>query len=208
MHGYELTERGKILVAIVLVLLLLLVPSAILLYTAMAGQASPPPADNDAQASGDYPPLIAEMAPSQSIESPPPTGGGFNPPDISYPNAGGNPGGQYPTSPPGLGQPSVDHSEGTLSFFFSPGIQNTLDVETASMLGIFLSSPKNSPDSLIAVEIPILSEDYTEKTTSAVISAFAARGVREQRLSFRTGPDEAADGPFKVSLYFFTQPEK
>ena len=41
MYGYELTERGKILVAILLVLLFLLIPSAIILYSAMSGEASP-----------------------------------------------------------------------------------------------------------------------------------------------------------------------
>ena len=205
MYGYELTERGKIMVAIILVLLLLLIPSAILLYTAMSNETSPPP-DQGSQTSGVPPPSIFETPPNNGSESsPPPNGGGFNQPDALPSDDNVNPGGQYPTSPPGLGQPYVDPSEGTLSFFFSPGLQNTIDVETSSMLGIFLSSSKNVPGSLIAVEIPSLSDEHTEKTKSAIVSAFAALGIREQRLSFRTDQDGEATDPFRVNLSFSAQ---
>jgi len=208
MHGYELTERGKILVAVVLVLLLLLIPSAILLYTAMSSQAYTPPADQDPKASVSPPPLIMETPPPEISESPPPNGGGFNPPDISPPNGNGSAGSQEPSKPPNLSQPSVDSSAGTLSFFFSPSLYNTIDAETSSMLRVFLSSPKNAPDSQISVEIPKLSDEDAEKTISAIVSAFAAFGVRQQRLAFITQPGEAADGLFKVSLSFSAQRTK
>jgi len=205
MYGYELTERGKIMVAIILVLLLLLIPSAILLYTAMSNETAPPTPNQSTQSSGAPASSISETPPYNGTESPPPTGGGFNQPG-DLPNDGSvNPGGQYPTSPPGLGQPYVDPSEGTLSFFFSPGLQNTIDMETSSMLGIFLSSSKNVPDSQITVEIPPLSAEHAEKTKSAIVSAFAALGIREQRLTFRTIQDEEASDPFRVNLSFSTQ---
>ena len=205
MYGYELTERGKIMVAVILVLLLLLIPSAILLYTAMSNETATPPPDQGSQTSRVLHSSISVTPPNSDAERPPPTGGGFTQPYALPMDGDVNPGGQYPTSPPGLGQPYVDPSEGTLSFFFSPGLQNTIDMETSSMLGIFLSSSKNAPDSLIAVEIPPLSAEHTEKTKSAVVSAFAALGIREQRLSFRTNQDEEASDPFRVNLSFSTQ---
>jgi len=203
MHGYKLTDRGRILVTLVFVVLFLLIPSAILLYTAMAGQADLPPADDIPSTSGTSPPPIIETVPPEISNSPPPNGGGFNPPDVTPTNGDGTV--QETPRPPGPGQPSVDPSEGTLSFFFSPNLQNTLDVETSTMLSTFLSSDKNTQDSLIAVEFPQLSGKDAEKVISAVISAFAAHGVREQRLAFITDSKWTEEEPFEVRLSYFVQ---
>ena len=208
MQGYELTERGKIIVAIVLVLLLLLIPSAILLYTAMSGQAAPPPSDQNPGESGSSPPSVSVTLPPLNSESPPPNGGGFNPPEVLTPDSNGGLGEKAPSRPPGAGQPEIDTSEGTLSFFFSPSLQNTIDVETSSMLCAFLKSPKNIPDSMIAVEMPQLSGEDADKTISAIISAFAALGVQEQRLAFVTYPNGIIEGIFSVNLTFLTQQSK
>jgi len=203
MHGYKLTDRGRILVTLVFVVLFLLIPSAILLYTAMTGQSDQPPAGDSPSTSGTSPPAIVETVPPEISESPPPNGGGFNPPDVTPTN--GNGAGQETSPPPGPGQPSVDPSEGTLSFFFSPNLQNTLDVETSTMLSTFLSSDKNTQDSLIAVEFPQLPGKDADKVISAVISAFAAYGVREQRLAFITDSKGAEEEPFEVRLSYIVQ---
>ena len=108
MDGYELTERGKILVAILLVLLFLLIPSAIILYSAMSGGASP-----------------------------------------------------------------ADASSG--------------DSDEPQVAGVH------------APMLSILSDD---KTKSAIISDFAAFGIRGQRLSSINNHNCSEDGPFKVYMSF------
>ena len=211
MHSYELTERGKIIVAILLVLLLLLVPSAILALKAMA-QPAAPPANQD---SGYSETLLPEILPP-AADSPPPNGGGFNPTYVlpSNNNVALNEGeealpGVQPTDQPAApGQPIVDPSGGTLSFFFAPELQNTLDAETLSMLGVFMDSPKNSQDTLIAVEMPRLPEDDQNKLISAVVSAFAAHGVGEQRLAYIVNSSAASGGVFEVKLSYIPAPVK
>ena len=219
MEGYELTERGKVVIAIVLVLLLLLIPSAILTLKAMANQPAQPAASDKSPEASEalHPPLIV-ITPPIITESPPPNGGGFSPmdvlptdvfpPDLLPP--GGNAAAETPGSamPPQSSHPSVNPTDGTLSFSFSPTQQDALDSETLSVLDVFLSSPKNTRDSAIIVEMPALSSGLTDRFMSAVISAFAEHGVAEQRLAFATVSSSAPDEPFIVNIYFFRQSVK
>jgi len=210
MRGYELTERGKIVVAVLLVLLLLLIPSAILSLKAMS-QPNAPSNNPSPDSSGASSP---SGMPSIITDSPPPNGGGFTPPYVSPPNGNNNTGqaslsnSQSPDKPAGIGQPSIEVSEGKISFFFSPSLQNTLDVETSSLLDDFISSPKNAPDTLIAVEMPKLSDEDAEKLMSAVVSALAAQGIREQRLAYIVRSTEATGDVFEVNLYYIPNPIK
>ena len=193
MHSYELTERGKIIVAVILVFLFFVLPAVFLAVKAWV-QPAEPPGQQDGNASGVKPPAIVETVPPEISKSPPPNGGGFNPPDVFTPEtSSGN--GREPEEqdarPPG--QPSVDPAEGRLSFYFSPDTQTTLGVEIIPMLTTFLDSPKNTPDSLIAVELPPLPAGDMDKIIDAVINAFAALGVEAQRLQFITRPAELPD---------------
>jgi len=219
MDGYELTERGKIVIALILVLLLLLVPAAILAYKTMENVPSHPNGNNDSGASAAVPPPFIESSSPGNIDSPPPSGGGFsNPPDVlspgisspdvSFPGGNGSPGGQNSAAPPQSGQVSVNPSEGTLSFSFSQTGQNALDSETISALDAFLSSPKNTQDAIIVVEIPALSDTGAEKLTNAVVSAFVMKGLKEQRLAFVTTPVKTDAESFEVNLYYTTRIEK
>ena len=196
MNSYELTERGKIIIAVVLVLLLFVLPAVFLAFRAWSRPAEPPDG-LDSDASGGKPPTVVETIPPQISESPPPTGGGFSPPDISMPG-NGEAGAKEPTQPPGPEpepeQPSVDPSEGTLSIFFSPGIQDALAAEMSPMLKTFLNSPKNTPDSLIMVELPLLSSEDKEKTIGVIVSAFTLLGVPAQRLQFVEKHDKDITG--------------
>jgi hypothetical protein len=203
MEGYELTERGKIVIAVVLVLLFLLVPSAIMLYNAMASQAPQPPTNQESGASGTSPPVSNVTPPPTISESPPPNGGGFNPPGLSPPNGNG----QGPDNPHGIGQAVLDSTEGVLSFLFSPHLQNALDAETSSMLDRFLGLPKNTQGSMIAVEMPQLPSEDTEKVISVIAGAFSARGVSEQRLAYITYPTEDVEGPFAIKLSYTYRPK-
>jgi len=215
LEGYELTDRGKIVVTVVIVVLLLFLPAAILLFTAMASQSSQPPDNQDSQASVSPPSLPAETPDPPITESPPPNGGGFNPPDVSRPNGGGDPGtasspnGQAPSRPPGSGQSSVNPIEGTLSFLFSPNLQDTLDDETSSMIDEFLSSPKNTINSIIAVKTPQLSFDVSQKFVTIIVDSFAERDVPETRIAYITDPSvPLADGSFEVNLSFISRRPK
>ena len=203
MERYELTDRGKIIITVVLVVLLLFLPAAILLYTAMTSQASQLPENSDSQASFTPPSPPIETPNPPITESPPPNGGGFNPPDVSPPN------GQEPDRPPGAGQNSVNPIEGTLSFLFSTNLQSALDAETSSMLDDFLTSPKNTPQSIVAVETPQLPFEVFEVFMPVIDKAFADRGVVSNRIAYIADMSvPLADGPFEVNMSYITQRPK
>ena len=94
-RGYQLTERGKILIAVILALLIFVLPSAILAFKALASQPPPPSVDRDSETSGSPPPSTSETPPNGTAESPPPNGGGFNPPEGSGEPDGDNEPGDY-----------------------------------------------------------------------------------------------------------------
>ena len=208
MYDYELTERGKIVIAIVLVLLLLLVPSAILLFTAIANQPAHPPEYQGSEASQSPTPPTEITPPTVITESPLPPGGGLKPsqgPDTvdTAPADGGNGAEeQDPPQPPLFGPTGGDPSKGMLSFLFSADIQNALDDETLAMLGEFVGSPKNTEKNIVAVEMPQLSDEDANTLYFAIISAFGDLGVSEQRLAYITQPSETAQSPFEVSLSY------
>jgi len=203
LESYELTDRGKIIITVVLVVLLLFLPAAILLYTAMTSQPSLPPENSDSQASFTPPPAPSETPNPPTTESPPPNGGGFNPPEVSPPN------GQDTNRPPGSGQNSVNPTEGTLSFLFSPNLHSTLDAESTSMLDEFLSSPKNTSQSIVAVETPQLPPEVFDVFVPVIVDAFTERGVVSNRIAYITDPTvPLADGPFMVNMSYITQRPK
>ena len=209
MHEYELTERGKIVIA-ALIVLLLFVLSGILMYKAWANQSSAPPADPNSESHGALSPSPYETPPVIS-DSPPPTGGVFTPPVISTPSEpSGNdvqgseetPDTPELTKPPDSGLIDCDPSEGTLSFLFSPDRQSELDNEIISAFGDLLSSLNNTRDSMIAVETPPLSDSDTEKLMDAVADAFVAHGIPARRLTWIMRPYDNAGETFEVKLYF------
>jgi len=212
LDGYELTDRGKIIITVVLVLLIFVLPAAILLYNAVASPDSPAPDDRDQQASA-IPPSIPNGPQNPPItESPPPNGGGFNPPDNPQPNGNGqgitpSPNGQDPPEPPeSIGR--VDSIEGTLSFLFSPDQHDRLGAGLLSMLDVFLGSPKNTQDSIIAVETPQLSLEDSERLISVVVSEITGRGIPQQRIAYATRLATPEDGSFEVKMYYIMRQPK
>ena len=202
MDSYELTDRGKIVIAVVVAVILLLLPSAILLYKTVTSPPSQPTGTPNSEATGEPPPTLAEPTSPEIKDSPPPNGGGLYPSDNPPSNGGDNPDGQSPIPSPDQGHSSVDPVGGTLSFSFFPDRQTTLNRETTSMLDTFLSSPNNTQDSFIIIEIPRVSDEDVEKLMAAVVSAFAAQGVGEQRLTFSTRPSDVSGGAIDVNLYY------
>jgi len=212
-EGYELTDRGKIVLTVVLVVLLFFLPAAILIFSAVASQPPKLPDDQDSRTSAAPTASPAETPPSIIAESPPPNGGGFNPPDTSPPIGSGSgeqgsPGGQGPPSPSGSGQGSVNPTEGTLSFLFSLNSSDSLDDETVVMLDVFLGSPKNTRDSVIAVETPQLSRELSEKFVSTIIGAFTSRGITENRIAYITNQNVPLADAFEVNLFYISRRPK
>jgi len=212
LEGYELTDRGKIVLTLLLVLLLLILPSIVFTYCALTNQQDKPPDDQDAQISDILP---SATPPPVIAESPPPNGGGFSPPETSRPDGDSGPGetgppdGQGPARPTGSGQGSVNPIEGTLSFLFSPDTQDSLDAGTSSMLDEFLGSPKNTPDSAIAVETPRLPFWASEKFIALIAGALGSRGVEESRVAYITDPEAPlADDGFEVKMTYIARRTK
>ena len=199
MYKFELTERGKIVIAIVLVLLILVLPAVILALKAMASQ---PPAlpDNSPDVSAASPPA-PDTAPSPTTPEPsPPDNGGFVPPEPS-PSDGGNP---EPLRPIGVPEPSIDVAEQTLSFYFPLEANNGLDRETLSVLDAFLGLPGNIPRNIIAISTPLLPDDTAGSFTLVMTETFEERGVSSQRLAYIVDPDVPLSDYFEVDLYYIT----
>lgn len=228
MKKYELTDLGKIIIAVVLVFLLLLLPSALLVFKTMAAQPPPSTDKQESEASGALPPNITEPTPSEIKDSPPPHGGGLVPEDATPAQSPGSspgtsqgepsgapqqtPNGTHEGPPPdpadGYLRGSVDPLEGTLSFLFSPGIQSDVGPEISAMIGEFLSSPRNTLNSVILVEMPTLSHQHADVFIDAIVEAFKAQDVGEQRLAFSMLPAEPSDEPFMANLRYLPQQGK
>jgi len=232
--SYELTERGKIIIAVALVILLVLT-STILAVKAWAGTAPPP----------DDPPVTAVPLPATpdddlpEIPEPLPDGSGSDPleheddptdnpadaptddpVDDPANDPVGEPMEQDPpqsengedgsSDTPGeqqeFGPVSLDISKGTMVFIFSPAQQDTLDPETTAMLGEFITSPKNKTDTQVLVEMPGLSQEDATTVISAVTKAFNLYDVTRKDLIFRTFQTDAKGGPFEVMLSFYDPP--
>jgi len=199
---YELTDRGKIMLTVILAVLLFFLPAAIMIISAISSQPSGIPDNEDSKASASPPTSSYESPPPVISESPPPSGGGFNPPDNSPSTDGQGP------SPPGSGQSSVDPIEGTLSFFFSLNGYDNLDAVTSSMLDIFLGSPKNIPGSAIAVETPALTYEVSEVFIPFIAGAFASKGVGENRIAYIVDQSVPLADVFEVNLSYISRREK
>ena len=203
MNKFELTERGKIVIAIVLVLLILVLPAVILAFKAMASQ--PPASPSAAAAEPEAPVLLPDgvpppenALPPATVDEQPPGNGGFVPgepesADSEYLNN------EYPT---GAGEPALDLVGEKLSFFYSPDSQSSLDHETLSVLDVFLSLPKNIPQNTIAIETPVLPEEKAGMFTAVITETLAERGVPDRRLAYIVDPNAPLGDFIEVSLYY------
>ena len=91
----------------------------------------------------------------------------------------------------------------TMSFRFSPGLQTDLDDETVTKLGQFLMSSKNTKDSKISVEIPLLADDDTAVITTAIINAFNIYEVPLSDIVFFVYQPEPATETFEINMSFY-----
>ena len=146
MRGYELTDRGKIVIA-GLVVLLLLVLSVVLMVKAIANQAPPVP-DNQEATSYGTPSLKPTDILPEITDSPPPFGGDFTqqgvtptnggdatPPDATSPNS------SNPTTP---GATTPNGGDATTPGATSPNSSNPTPPGATSPNGNS-SDPPNTP---------------------------------------------------------------
>jgi len=209
--SYELTERGKIVIAIILVLIFLVLPSTILAVRAWSGP--PPPPDDSPGTAEPLPDPPDDESPD--ISEPLPNGSGFNPhdpPDEESHEEGNGNGASDDYDPPcelpEFGPVSLNITEGTMIFAFSPDLQDSLDDDTFLMLEKFLKSPRNLPDAQILVEMPSLSNDDTTILISAINDAFLDHGISLQDLVYLKTQEEPDERFFEVKLSFYIPPSQ
>ena len=213
MRGYELTDRGKVVIAVILVILIFVIPATILAVRAWASSTPPP---EDPRQTAEPIPLPAD-APPEISNGPLPNGSGFNPLDPSNqdPSQDINDETDLPDPPqdPPLSEPEhrpaeLNLAEGTMLFIFAPDEQDTLDDQVASMLGEFLTSPHNTLKAKIAVEMPNISEEDTSALISALSDAFAQHGVTQEKLVYAKNQTEPVERFFEVKLSYYLDPNE
>ena len=217
MYSYELTERGKTIIAVVLVVILVVLSAVILTIGYCSGTSLPSQGD-DSSISKSPPAPVSPPAPQETLSpppseppptEPPPTEPPPTDPPPSAPPHGGNGNGHgYGDIIPEFGPVGLNILEGTMLFMFSPSLQEALDDDTVTMLSDFLSSPKNTDDSQIQVEMPNLAEDDMDLLLSAVAKAFSTYNVKVNDIVYVTNQTEVADSNFEVKLSFYVAPEQ
>jgi len=204
MRGYEFTERGKFII-VFLSIALLIIPAAVITFRAWDSSQSPLSNDPDNQIvqpmPNDPPPDVNGNEPTD----PPGDGNGeqgsFNPPDEpDMPDEPDEP--IDPDRPPEVGFIDINLTAGTMQFMFAPELQNALDTDTVSMLGEFLSSPRNTSDSKILIEVPALPANQTANLTSAITDAFSQYGVQQRDLTFEAYQSDSDYSSFVIVLTF------
>ena len=202
MGNYELTERGKIIIAVILALLVFVIPSTILVVLAWD---RPPPPPDDPPVTAEPLPIPANDVPTNS-DRPLPEGSGFSPDDnpendINKQDSP-DPMEDFPCDLPVYEPASVDLSEGTMVFLYWPDLQKPLDDEILLMFGEFLTSPKNTDTSVILAEIPLISDDETSALIAAITDAFAGHGVPLRKMAFAVYQSDTDEPFYKVTLSF------
>ena len=205
MRGYEFTERGKIVIAVVIAIPLFII--AITLAVIAWNNSQPPPDDPPSHSV----PYSPEEDPEIS-DKPLPDGSGFTPHEPSEPDGGEQ--GEFDPDPdpdsddsqacvnPEFGPVRVNSSEGTMHFWFSPDRGESLDETTVSMISEFLASPKNTDDAQIVVEMPQLPEEKLSVLINAVIKAFAEHNIPQEALAYSIYQADLDEDAFEVKLYF------
>jgi hypothetical protein len=204
-----MTERGKIVIAVILVMVCLVLPAIVLAVWAWTGSSPPPePPPQSAEPLPDEPPPYISNGPL-------PNGSGLDPhdpPDLKPPeineSGSADPPPEHDDYDLEYGPIYLNVSEGTMLFSFSPELQDSLDNDTALMLGDFLASPKNTTRAQVMVEMPNLSGDDTTALISAVSNALAQHGVTQENIVYLTQLKEAEERFFEVKLSFYVAPSR
>ena len=185
MQGYELTGRGKVLIAVILVIL---VAALIIWGSSLITTPDEPPHDTDAIHQNDTGTAQPESEPEPETV----TGGA---PSLQN-------GDNEEPDEPSLSDVTVfDIETGILTFQFAPDTQTTLDEGTVLLIGELLTSPQYTAASVFAVEIPHLSdEDDTARLTTAILEAFKTLDIPLGKIVFFVYQPQSDTGTFEIRI--------
>jgi len=151
---------------------------AIWALTRDTAPSEPPPGENGIYQNGSEP-----LLPEPSPESTPDTS--LTSPDTSL-----------------AGPVAFDFENGTMTFLFTPNQQDVIDNNTDIKLGELLTSPKNTNDAKIAVEIPQLPDAETAILTTAILNVFNKHGVPLSEIVFFVYEPEPDIKTYEINISF------
>ena len=214
MNNYELTERGKVAIAIIFAVLLFVIPAIFFIYHAWNGEppnynpqivaATPDATNQNDVLNSDYPDVLPEHPDeadnngetnAEVPEDPPHYENDYNGTDDIQ---------AQPEDPSVNGAARINIDEGTMRFWFSPEAQESIDSDVVSLMGDFLQSPQNTASSEIVVEIPSLTDEERESLESVITAAFAEHNVSQNDLSFAPYLLNENVGVFEIRMHFGT----
>jgi len=191
MQRYVLTERGKFLVAILVIVFFLLLPTAIIAIWALTRDPAStdlPPDTNGIHQNGN-----GSFSPEPPPEDTPD-------PSLNLPDDDNNESTHPDTSLNDL--VAFDLEAGTMTFLFTPNQQDTLDSNIDTKLGELLTSPKNTNDAKIAVEIPQLPDTETAILTTSILNAFIRHEVSLSDIIFFVYQPDTDIQTFEINISF------
>ena len=191
MQRYVLTERGKFLVAILVIVFFLLLPATIIAIWALTREAET--TDLPPNTNGIYQNGTASFSPEPTPEDNPE-------PSPALSNDDNNESTSHDPSSDDL--IAFDLEAGTMTFLFTPNQQDTLDSNIDTKLGELLTSPKNTNDAKIAVEIPQLPDTETAILTTAIINAFNRHEVPLSDIIFFVYQPDPNAQTFEINISF------
>ena len=194
MRRYELTDRGKFYIAVLLIFILVVV----LVITLVSWASSREAAQIDSIGSPDGIIQNGDNLPSSGTILDADPGDEPKLPENSDPE-------QYLTNPdqPLTDPGTFDLYAGTMTFYYTLDMQASIDDYIKGLIGELLTSPKNNEDSFISVEIPQLSDDDTIILTSAIIDVLSGFDVPLSDIVFFIVSMETIDNEgFLVKLSF------
>ena len=199
MRGYEFTERGKIVIAVIIAIPLFII--AITLAVIAWNNSQPPPDDPPSHSE----PFSPDDDPEIS-DKPLPDGSGFTPPDPDDPSSTEQ--GEFDPDPDrdgeilDLGNIYINSIDGIMKFVYYPSSGDTFNETVVSLIGDFLASPQNTADAQIVAEMPQLPEEELSSLINAIIDAFARHDIPKETLAYSLYQADPDDDSFEVKFYF------
>ena len=181
MRGYELTERGKLLISFILIAFLLIILALTLIAWSLSRNTTTNDLFNNPGTSKQD--EIEDLTPEQVT-------------DVTTSDEDNSLQGDIIIEPA-----FFDADTGILTLQFIPATQISLDDSALSLLSELVSSPQYTDDSVFTVEIPHLpDEDEAVTLTTAIVGAFTSLDVPLKDIVFFVYQAESNNGKFDVRI--------
>jgi len=189
---YVLTERGKLLIAMLVVLFIILPTILVIVWVVTHRE----PHDEYHEGSNNIQ-QDGSLIPSEQ------SNGHVNP-DYSGQDARNNSSAADALQDDAANEViAFDLSAGTMTFRVTAGMQVSLDASTVSKIGELLTSSQNTTNSKIVVEIPQLSENESRAVTTAITDAFETHEVPLSDIVFFVySPPDSHSQIFDINISF------